>query len=55
MGMNSEKVYAFFNNCHEGKAAKNAQTLKHKLECSPILSGSITSVRQFGKNNAICK
>ena len=31
MGMNSEKVYAFFNNCHEGKAAKNAQTLKDKL------------------------
>ena len=31
IGANSEKACLFFNNCHEGKADRNAQTLKNKL------------------------
>ncbi len=34
MEQNSEKTYVFFNNCHVGKALRNAQTLKDKLGLS---------------------
>ena len=34
MEQNSEKTYIFFNNCHVGKAVRNAQALKDKLGLS---------------------
>ena len=34
MEKNSERAYIYFNNCHAGKAVRNAQTLKDKLGLS---------------------